>query len=154
MTFALESPAFAEGGEIPVQHTCDGDNVSPPLRWRDVPDGTRSLVLIVDDPDAPSGSFTHWLQWDIPGTLTELAAGQRPGENGYWGRNDFMKLEYRGPCPPPGKPHHYVFTLHALSATTLGLQNGAEIAQVEWALRRHSLGSAQLIGVYARGAGR
>jgi Raf kinase inhibitor-like YbhB/YbcL family protein len=149
MPFAVNSPAFGDGAEIPRRHTCDGDNRSPRLTWRDVPTGTRSFVLIVDDPDAPSGTFTHWVLFDIPAGLTELSeAATGVGLNG---RNDFGKGGYGGPCPPKGHgPHRYFFKLSALDVETLGLPDGTSRSRVEAAMKAHSLATCQLAGRYER----
>jgi Raf kinase inhibitor-like YbhB/YbcL family protein len=146
--FALTSAAFESGEPIPLRHTCDGEDVSPPLAWTTPPDGTRSLALIVDDPDAPVGTFTHWLAWDIEPAARDLPEGQAaPVE----GRNDFRKNGYRGPCPPPGHgPHRYLFRLLALGAP-LGLRAGAGKADVERAAARaQTLAVAELVGTYER----
>jgi Raf kinase inhibitor-like YbhB/YbcL family protein len=146
--FALTSAAFERGEPIPRRHTCDGEDLSPPLAWSSPPDGTASLALIVDDPDAPVGTFTHWLAWDIPSdALLGLTEGQAaPVE----GRNDFRTTGYRGPCPPRGHgPHRYVFRLFALAAP-LGLRAGAGSADVQRAARAHTLAVAELVGTYER----
>jgi Raf kinase inhibitor-like YbhB/YbcL family protein len=149
MPFALDSPAFSEGAEIPRRHTCDGDNLSPRLTWHDVPTGTQSFALIVDDPDAPSGTFTHWVLFDIPAGLTELLEAATGA--GRTGRNDFGKKGYGGPCPPKGHgSHRYVFKLSALDVETLGLPDGTSRSSVEAAVKGHSLATAQLVGRYER----
>src|SRR5262245_23497155 len=111
----LTSAAFADGKPIPSQHTCDGKNISPPLQWTGVPAETKSFVLIVDDPDAPAGVWVHWVIYDLPSTVTTLAENipksEPVGGNGQQGVNDFKQPGYGGPCPPPGKPHRYVFKL-------------------------------------------
>jgi Raf kinase inhibitor-like YbhB/YbcL family protein len=148
--FTLTSAAFRNGTTIPVRYTCDGDNTSPPLAWNDRPDGTKSYALIVDDPDAPARTFTHWLLSDIAGDCTELPEGAaRPG-GGVAGRNDFASTGYGGPCPPKGHgPHRYRFHLHALNRR-LGLKPGYSRSDLEAALRDHVLGTARLEGVYER----
>jgi Raf kinase inhibitor-like YbhB/YbcL family protein len=145
--FALTSTAFENGQEVAQRHTCDGDDRSPPLRWSGVPDGTRSLGLIVDDPDAPVGTFTHWLAWGIEPASDALPEGEAaPVE----GRNDFGSVGYRGPCPPPGHgPHRYFFRLHALDAD-LELEAGAGRKDLERALEGHVLEVAELMGRYER----
>jgi len=143
----LISTAFAPGGRIPRRHTCEGEDVSPPLTWSGLPEDTRSLALIVDDPDAPVGTFTHWLAWGIEPDRTGLGEGERPPREG---RNDFGAPGYRGPCPPPGHgPHRYVFRLLALGAQ-LDLAPGAGRRDLERALEGRVLGEAQLVGVYER----
>jgi Raf kinase inhibitor-like YbhB/YbcL family protein len=145
--FALESSAFEHAQPIPNRYTCDGDDVSPPLGWANVPEEARSLALLVDDSDAPRGVFTHWVAWGLdPGTggLGEGEAG--PGE----GRNDFGTAGYRGPCPPPGPgPHRYVFRLYALDRN-LELDPGAGKPELERAIEGHVLTTAELIGTYER----
>lgn len=146
--FTLSSPAFADGANIPRRQTCDGENQSPRLTWRDPPTGARSFALIVDDPDAPSGTFTHWVLFNIPGGTTELAEGATGGRSG---RNDFGKSGYGGPCPPKGHgPHRYFFKLSALDVEALKLGDGASRAQVEAAVQGHVLATAQLVGRYER----
>jgi hypothetical protein len=148
MPFTLTSPAFAEGADIPRRHTCDGENRSPRLTWRDPPAGARSFALIVDDPDAPSGTFTHWVLFNVPGGSTELPEAATVGRSG---RNDFGKSGYGGPCPPKGHgPHRYFFKLSALDVDALKLGDGASRAQLEAAMQGHILGTAQLVGRYKR----
>ncbi|MEW6582177.1 MAG: YbhB/YbcL family Raf kinase inhibitor-like protein [Actinomycetota bacterium] len=143
----LTSRAFPDGAGIPRRHTCEGDDLSPPLAWDGIPAGTRSLALTVDDPDAPGGVFVHWLAWGIPPTAAGVAEGERaPVE----GRNGFGTTGYRGPCPPRGHgPHRYVFSLHALDAD-LALPAGAGVDEVRRAIAGHELAAARLVGVYER----
>ena len=143
----LTSPAFSEGEGIPAKHTCDGADVSPALSWRDVPHGTAAFALISDDPDAPAGTWVHWVLYNLPPTLTDLREGDSGG--GIQGRTDFRATKYGGPCPPPGKPHRYFFKLYALRQK-LDLPPGATKADVERAMRGQVLGEAQLIGMYGR----
>ena len=151
MALTLSSSAFADGSAIPKRFTCDGENVSPPLSWTGAPDSARSFVLIVDDPDAPSGTFTHWVLYDIPGGTHALAEGQKAGGVGHSGRNDFAKTGYGGPCPPRGHgAHRYYFTLSALDIATLGLPDGAGRLQVEAKMRSHAVGTAKVMGRYER----
>jgi Raf kinase inhibitor-like YbhB/YbcL family protein len=146
--FTITSPAFADGADIPRRHTCDGETRSPRLTWRDPPTGARSFALIVDDPDAPSGTFTHWVLFNVPGGSTELPEGATVGRSG---RNDFGKNGYGGPCPPEGHgPHRYFFKLSALDVEALKLADGASRAQLEAAMQGHVLGTAQLVGRYER----
>ena len=149
--FTLTSTAFADGSAIPKQYTCDGGNRSPELRWAAAPDGTRGFALIVRDPDAPGGDFTHWILFDVPAGTTEIPEGASPQAPGLPGMNDFGKPEYGGPCPPPGGAHHYVFTLYALDTPRTGIRLGARRPEVERALKSHALGQAQLRGTYGRG---
>jgi Raf kinase inhibitor-like YbhB/YbcL family protein len=145
--FLLTSSAFTEGGAIPRRYTCDGQDRSPPLSWTAPPTGSRSLALILDDPDAPGGRFIHWLAWGIPPDTGGLAEGEAaPLE----GRNDFGTVGYRGPCPPRGRgPHRYRFRLHAL-AEDLRLTPGAGVAELERALTGNLLQVAELVGIYER----
>jgi Raf kinase inhibitor-like YbhB/YbcL family protein len=147
--FALESSAFVNAEAIPRRHTCEGEDVSPPLRWRNAPEGTRSLALVVDDPDAPGGIFTHWIAWGIDPTADGLGEGEpTPRE----GRNDFGTSGYRGPCPPPGHGRHrYVFRLYSLgSDLELGARAGKH--ELEQAIQGHVLTTAELVGTYERSA--
>jgi Raf kinase inhibitor-like YbhB/YbcL family protein len=145
--FMLTSGAFENGREIPRSHTCEGGDLSPPLSWSGAPDGTRSLALIVDDPDAPVGTFTHWLAWAIEPESGELGEGEAaPVE----GRNDFGTVGYRGPCPPSGHgPHRYFFRLYSVDAE-MELEAGAGRRDLERALEGHVLEVAELIGRYER----
>ena len=153
MSFALHTKAFAEGGEIPAQFTCSGADVSPALTWDGTPQNTQAFVLIVHDPDAPSGDFTHWIIYDIPAKTTSLSEGvaktaELP-DGARHGRNGFGRVGYGGPCPPPGKPHRYFFKMYALDAK-LGLDAGASRGQVEQAMKGHVLAEAEVMGTYRR----
>ena len=143
----LTSEAFEHGEEIPRRHTCEGEDVSPPLVWSGLPDGARSLALICDDPDAPSGTFTHWVAWGLDQDAGGLAEGEAaPAE----GRSDFGTPGYRGPCPPPGHGRHrYFFRLFALDAVP-DIEPGAGREELERALQGHLLASAELVGTYER----
>jgi Raf kinase inhibitor-like YbhB/YbcL family protein len=153
VSFLLQSSAFMAGGTIPKQHTCDGADQSPPLAWSQLPGGTKSLSLIVEDPDAPGGTFVHWVLYNLPADGTTLSAGvpkQAELPNGArQGRNGFRRVGYGGPCPPPGSPHHYVFHLYALSGP-VDLTSGAAASELRTALAGRILGEAQLTGVYGR----
>ena len=154
MTFTLTSTAVRDGAAIPVKHTCDGVDASPPLAWSGAPAETRSFVLIADDPDAPAGSWVHWLLYNLPAAVSELPENVAKVESldlggARQGRNDFRRPGYGGPCPPPGPAHRYFFTLYALDAP-LTLKAGAQRKDVETAMEGHVLGSAQLLGTYAR----
>jgi Raf kinase inhibitor-like YbhB/YbcL family protein len=153
MAFTLETKAFPKGGEIPSKYTCTGEDVSPALSWSGAPQGTKSFALIVEDPDAPSGTFTHWIVYDLPGITHQLAENIAKtddlGGGGRQGRNDFHRVGYGGPCPPPGKAHRYFFRLYALN-TTLNLPPGASKQEVEGALRGHVIGKAELMGKFGR----
>ena len=152
----LTSPGFADGSTIPTRFTCDGADRSPALTWQDSPSGTKAFALICDDPDAPGKTWVHWVTYDLPATLAELPEGIEPTDQppalngGRQGITDFRRVGYGGPCPPPGKPHRYFFTLYALDAA-LGLDPKATKADVERAMQGHILGTAQLIGTYRRG---
>jgi Raf kinase inhibitor-like YbhB/YbcL family protein len=151
MTFTLRSSAFTDGERIPTHSTCEGRDQSPALRWDGAPTGTQSFALIVDDPDAPHGTFTHWVLFDIPASERELAEGQPVV--GIAGINDFQRPGYNGPCPPERHgEHRYVFTLYALDMPTLGLGQTATRREVEGAMQDHILAQAQLTGRYAREA--
>lgn len=150
----LNSSAFAVGATIPAKYTGDGADVSPPLTWTKPPTGTQVLALILDDPDAPSGQFTHWLVYDLPPTATSLPEGvepnaQLPDEGGKQGTNDFGKVGYGGPAPPPGKAHQYRFTLYALDAAS-NLTGGAHRSELEQAMKGHVLAQTTLRGSYGR----
>ncbi len=155
MAFSLTSTAFEEGAAIPVKHTCDGADVSPTLAWSGAPQGTASFALIADDPDAPAGTWVHWVLYDLPGTVSRLPENMAKAETlpdlggALQGRNDFRRTGYGGPCPPPGPAHRYFFKLYALDAK-LGLKAGAPKKDVEAAMKGHVLGTVQLMGTYAR----
>lgn len=147
-SFVITSPAFAPGETIPVEHTCDGADRPPTLAWSGAPEGTRSFVLVVHDPDAPHGDWLHWLVSELPADTSSIEAGALP-RGAREGPNDFGKRGWGGPCPPRGSSHRYVFALHALDRE-LGLPAGASRADVERAMRGHVLGRAELTGHYAR----
>jgi len=153
MSIQLTSSAFAEGKPIPAKYTCDGGDVSPPLKWSAVPDGTKSLALISDDPDAPVGTWVHWVVYNIPPDTTELAEGVPKSEvltNGATqGMTDFKRIGYGGPCPPRGGPHRYFFKLYALD-TALNLKPGAAKQELLRAMEGHILAEGRLMGTYQR----
>ncbi len=150
--FQLQSSAFEYGATIPTKHTCEGDDVSPELAWSDPPAGTRSFVLILDDPDAPERAFTHWVLLDIPAATEGLAEGAL--DVGVAAANDFGMASYGGPCPPAGDgKHRYFFNLYALDTESLNLSKNASRAAVERAMAGHVLGHAQLMGAYQQGGG-
>jgi Raf kinase inhibitor-like YbhB/YbcL family protein len=154
VTLSLSAAGFAANAAIPAEHTCDGANRSPALEWAGLPDGTKSLVLIVDDPDAPDPAapkrtFVHWVLYDIPPTATGVAAGGVP-ESAREGPNDAGSVGYSGPCPPIGR-HRYFFKLYALDRALGDLGRPTKDA-VERAMREHVLARAELIGTYQRGA--
>jgi Raf kinase inhibitor-like YbhB/YbcL family protein len=151
--FAVASSAFKDGGAIPKQFTCDGEDVSPALSWSEVPAATKSFALIADDPDAPAGTWVHWVIYDLPANLRELAENvSKESElkaGGRQGVNDFRKTGYNGPCPPPGKPHRYFFKLYALDQP-LNLKSGINKAELEKAMQSHVLAEAQILGRFDR----
>lgn len=153
MTIRITSPAFGEGQPIPAKHTCDAENISPALSWDKAPDAARSLALICDDPDAPAGTWVHWVLYDLPATtrgLPEGAGGDTTGPGGaVQGRNDFGKTGYGGPCPPGGGPHRYFFKLYALDRM-LNLKPGGTRRDVENAMKGHILAEGKLMGTYRR----
>lgn len=148
----LRSSAFADGSAIPRRFTCEGEDISPPLEWSEVPAGTLSFVLLCDDPDAPGGTWHHWAAYDIAGTQTSLPvdAGNKAATLGFkQAVNDFQKVGYGGPCPPPGAPHHYHFRLLALSVEKLSsVRTGASCRSVESEARKYGLAEATLVGIY------
>lgn len=150
----LVSPAFPPGGNIPAEYTCDGSDISPPLSWSELPAGTQSLVLVVEDPDAPSGTFRHWTVFDIPTAAKGLAAGYgrgHPAAEFHEAQNDFGRVGYGGPCPPPGGgTHHYHFRLFALGRPRLDLAPPAAALAVLDAARHYAIGRAELVGTYGR----
>jgi Raf kinase inhibitor-like YbhB/YbcL family protein len=153
MTIELTSPAFRDGEAIPRRYTADGEDVSPPLRWGEPPAGTRCFALVCDDPDAPRRTWVHWVLYDLPADargLDEAAPAEATLPSGArQGKNDFGKIGYGGPAPPPGKPHRYSFKLYALDAPG-GLSPGATKAQLLAAAEGHVLGEGQLVGRYGR----
>jgi Raf kinase inhibitor-like YbhB/YbcL family protein len=153
MTFALRSPDFANGANIPRTFTCEGEDRSPALEWSGAPPGTRAFALIADDPDAPAGTWVHWVIYNIPGETHALKGGmeknEKLGDGSLQGRNDFRKSGYNGPCPPPGKAHRYFFKLYALSGE-LALAPGASKSDVEHAMEGHILARTEWIGRYQR----
>jgi Raf kinase inhibitor-like YbhB/YbcL family protein len=153
MPFALTSPAFAPGSAIPTEYTCDGSDISPPLAWSGTPGGTRSLVLVVEDPDAPGGTFRHWAVFDLPPAAKGLAAGYgagRAADRLREARNDFGEGGYRGPCPPPGPVHHYHFRLLAITRPSLDLTPAATAVDVLRAATPYVIRSTELVGTYRR----
>jgi len=153
MSFAIETTAFSAGGAIAKKYTCDGEDVSPGLRWTNAPAGTLSYALIADDPDAPVGTWTHWVLWNISPESTELPEGVPKNETlsdgTRQGKNDFKRIGYGGPCPPPGKPHRYFFKLYALGAK-LDVKAGATRQELDRAMQGNVLSQAELMGTYGR----
>lgn len=143
--FILRSEDFEDGGTIPSKFTCDGEDVSPQLSWENAPKGTKSFALSVVDPDAPGGTFVHWLVYDIPSDVREIERGRLP-EGAKQIENDFGERRYRGPCPPSGT-HRYVFTLYALDVEHLKDVDRDNFFKV---VKEHAIGEAKLTGLYAR----
>ena len=153
MTFQLTSKAFSHNGEVPRPHTCDGQDLSPALEWTDPPPKTRSLNLICDDPDAPVGTWVHWVLFNLPASARGLPEGVPVvgvlADGSKQGQNDFRRLGYGGPCPPPGPAHRYFFKLYALDNIP-DLKPGASKKELERAMQGHVLAEAQLVGRYQR----
>lgn len=153
MKIPITSTAFAEGQPIPEKYTCSGKDVSPPLTWSNAPAGTKSFALVAEDPDAPMGTWVHWVIYDLPADTTALpedvAKSQYVSGNAKQGLNDFHRLGYGGPCPPPGKPHRYYFKLYALDAM-LNLKPGATKQELLKAMEGHILAEGQLMGTFQR----
>ena len=154
MAFELTSSAFGANQTIPKKHTCDGGDASPPLAWKDPPAATKTFALVCDDPDAPAGTWVHWVAWDMPPTLRALpenvAKAPTLDDGTRQGTNDFKRVGYGGPCPPPGHgPHRYVFKLYAIDSV-LGIAPGSTKAALEKAITGHTLARTELIGRYER----
>jgi Raf kinase inhibitor-like YbhB/YbcL family protein len=146
----LTSSAFAEGHPIPARYTCDGGDTSPPLQWAGAPKATKELALLVDDPDAPGGTYTHWTVYGIPPATRAFQAGTAPPQ-AREGRNSFGDDRYGGPCPPKGDdPHRYVFQLYALRAP-LKLPQGAKPDEVRAAIQSQAIARGRLVGTFKRG---
>lgn len=149
----LSSPSFTDGQPIPKQYTCDGRNVSPPLQWSGVPQGTLCLALICQDPDAPRGTFTHWAIYGLTANTTELPEGipnvEMPPVGGRQGANGFNKFGYGGPCPPSGETHHYIFTIFALN-NYITLHTRATGPELLGAIQNHVIGQGELTGTYKK----
>jgi hypothetical protein len=153
MSIEVTSTAFKAGETIPKQYTGDGADRSPPLCWSEPPSGTKSLAMICDDPDAPRGTWVHWVLFNLPAQARELEEGvptkETLGNGSKQGNNDFGNIGYGGPAPPKGKPHRYFFKLYALDAA-LDLSAGATKAELEQAMKGHILAEGQLMGNYER----
>src|SRR5437773_1877807 len=153
MTIQITSTVFEAGQAIPARHTCSGDDVSPPLAWSGVPSQAKSLALVCDDPDAPAGTWVHWVVYGIPPSATAFPEGVAKrdtlADGTLQGTNDFRRIGYGGPCPPLGKPHRYFFKLYALDSK-LNLKPGATTNAVEQAMKGHVLARAELMGRYGR----
>ena len=153
MALTIKSSVFSDGDMMVAKYTCKGEDVSPSLSWDGVPSGTKSFALICDDPDAPFMTWVHWVIYDIPANVTELSEGV-PKDNtlssgAKQGRNDFRKIGYGGPCPPPGGPHRYFFKLYALNAM-LNLEPGLTKKALLKKMEGHILEEAQIIGKFKR----
>jgi Raf kinase inhibitor-like YbhB/YbcL family protein len=153
VAFSLKSSAFKPGGEIPRKFTCQGSDVSPALAWSGAPGSTISFALIADDPDAPVGTWVHWVLYELPANATQLPEDVPKTEKipagGVQGINDFKNIGYGGPCPPSGKPHRYFFKLYALDSV-LNLKPGMRKGDVEAAMKGHILAQTELMGTYKR----
>ncbi|MBN2188133.1 MAG: YbhB/YbcL family Raf kinase inhibitor-like protein [Chitinispirillaceae bacterium] len=151
-TITIESAAFGQMQPIPPQYTCDGADVSPPLAWSNVPPAAKSMVLIVDDPDAPAGTWVHWVVYDLPATIDSLPENMPKTDTlptgGKQGRTDFNRVGWNGPCPPGGT-HRYFFKIYALD-TILNLPAGKTRAEIEKAMKGHLLAKGDLVGTYTR----
>lgn len=145
MIMKVESPAFEQNQRIPKQYTCEGEDVSPPLNIKDIPKNAKYFAIIVEDPDAPTGTFDHWLAWNIP-VKEQIPQHVKPPMEG---RNHFGEVRYRGPCPPRGKAHRYFFKVFALDFK-LSLPEGSTKYELEAAMKEHVVGKAEIIGVYQR----
>jgi hypothetical protein len=152
MAISVSSSAFQEGGMIPAKYTCDGEDASPPLKWTGVPEGTKSLALISDDPDAPMGTWVHWVMWNVPPSAGELSENVSPKpelpDGSRQGISDFRRPGYGGPCPPSGV-HRYYFKIYALD-TMLDLPSSTRKADLLKAMKGHILAEGQLMGKYSR----
>jgi hypothetical protein len=153
MHIQLTSAAFADGQPIPAKYTCDGSDVSPPLQWTNAPANTKSFALIADDPDAPMGTWVHWVAYDLSPVTSALPEGVAKSQyisgNAMQGQNDFHRLGYGGPCPPPGKAHRYFFKIYALD-TVLNLKPGLTKKELLKVTNGHVLAEGQLMGTYQR----
>ena len=149
----LKTTSFTPGGFIPKRFTCQAADVSPALAWTDPPLGTQSFAIIEDDPDAPSGTFVHWVVYDLPATYRRLpealSGNDQMAGGGRQGTNDFSRTGYSGPCPPPGRPHRYFIRLYALDAI-LNLRPAATRKELDAAIQGHILAQAELMGRFAR----
>lgn len=150
---SLKSAGFVNGETIPKAYSCEGEDLSPELEWADAPPGTKSFALICDDPDAPMGTWVHWVIYDIPGTSASLPKGvmkkARLDNGAIQGLNSWPKTGYNGPCPPPGKPHRYFFKLYALDSV-LGLKENSTKEDLLKAMKGRILAEAELMGTYRR----
>ncbi len=152
---AVESSSFAPGAAIPRRHTCDGEDVSPALSWSGAPESTRDFAVVCEDPDAPGGTFVHWVIWGIPKSAASLPEGIATGDHvaGFasacQGTNGFRVRGYRGPCPPPGRPHHYHFRVYALGER-IDLPAGSTVERLRAAMSGHVVAEGEIVGTYGR----
>jgi len=155
MEIKLYSSAFKDGNFIPPKYTCEGANISPQLHWNNIPKETKSYAIIMDDPDAPSGNFVHWIIYNIPASLKELHEDVTPSRNiddeVMFGTNDFGRIGYGGPCPPSGKPHRYFIKIYVLDTILHHLESGATKQQLLKAMEGHIIADGKLMGRYQRG---
>jgi len=153
LSLIVQSSAFTDRTFIPVEHTCDGEDLSPDLSWREVPVGIESFVIICDDPDAPGGNWVHWIIYDLPADLRSIPKGiddlPKLPDGSMQGKNDFDRIGYNGPCPPPGKPHRYKYKVYALDKK-IGLPPGSSRTEVLKAIKGHIKSRGVLIGTYQR----
>ena len=149
----LSSNSYQNEGIIPKKYTCEGENISPHIAWKDFPKNTKSFVLIMDDPDAPMGTFTHWIVYDIPVSITEFPEGLKGVDTSKFkqGKNDFGKIGYGGPCPPKGHGYHrYYFKVYALDIESLSLGEGVKVGEVEDKMKGHILATGTYMGKFKR----
>ncbi|HEY1730180.1 MAG TPA: YbhB/YbcL family Raf kinase inhibitor-like protein [Terriglobales bacterium] len=151
--FTLTTSTFAPGAAIPDRHTCKGEDLSPTMQWREAPAKTVVFAIVMDDPDAPSGVWVHWVLWNVPRETTSLREGisknDQLEDGSQQGRNSFGKIGYNGPCPPPGQTHRYFFRLYALNVK-LGLSADADRAQLDTAMKGHVLAQTEYMGTFHR----
>ena len=150
---SVYSDGFENGARLASDYSCDGENISPDLHWEAIPDGTKSIALIMDDPDAPGRTFVHWVLYNIPASSRGFSGGVKKNtsleDGSLQGKNDFGRIGYDGPCPPPGKPHRYFFKVYALD-TKPALKSGITKKQLEKAMSGHILAKGEIIGTYGR----
>lgn len=146
--FEITSSAFKDGGKIPVQYSCVGKDISPQLAWSNAPAATQSFALICSDPDAPMGTWYHWVIFNIPKTLTEIPENNLPTYS-LAGKNSWQKMQYNGPCPPPSQLHHYIFTLFSLDSK-LNLPQGVDVEMLKKAMQGHIIQSTTITGLFSK----
>jgi len=146
--FTLQTQAFKNAAPLPKQYTCDGKDISPALNWLNAPAQTQSFALILIDPDAPQGAFYHWVLYNIPATTTQLSEGLKPSTGMTTGKNTWGLMQYKGPCPPQGASHHYLFTLYALDLKPTLMEN-MDAAALLTTMQHHFLGKSVLTAIYS-----